>query len=68
MSVSNSNLEDRVFNWIWRALVIGGLLTVLGGVFTPTHSPQTQGQMQGAANAASVAEPSANPAITGQSQ
>ena len=63
--MSVSDFEDQVMNWIWRGLVIAGLVTVLGSVLTPTPNPQVQGmiqgQTQGATNTASNAGSSTTP-------
>ncbi len=50
--MSVSDLEDQVLNWVWRGLVIAGLLTVLGGILRPTPSSQVQGKTHGQTQAA----------------
>jgi len=51
--MSVSNFEEQVFTYLWRGLVLAGLVTVLWGVLAPPPNAQTQGQAQGATNTAS---------------
>jgi hypothetical protein len=51
--MSVSNFEEQVFTYLWRGLVLAGLVTVLWGILAPAPNPQTQGPAQGATNTAS---------------
>jgi hypothetical protein len=51
--MSVSNFEEQVFTYLWRGLVLAGLVTVLWGILVPVSNDQTQGQAQGATNTAS---------------
>ena len=52
--MSVSNFEEQVFTYLWRGLVLAGLVTVLWGILAPAPSAQPQGQAQGATNTAST--------------
>jgi hypothetical protein len=51
--MSVSNFEEQVFAYLWRGLVLAGLVTVLWGILAPAPNNQSQGQAQGATNTAS---------------
>jgi hypothetical protein len=51
--MSVSNFEEQVFTYLWRDLVLAGLVTALWGILAPAPSAQPQGQAQGATNTAS---------------
>jgi hypothetical protein len=51
--MSVSNFEEQVFAYLWRGLVLAGLVTVLWGILAPAPNTQVQGQAQGATNTAS---------------
>jgi hypothetical protein len=60
--MSASDFEEQILKYLWRALVLAGLLTVLGSAFVPTSGPQIQEPVQGATNTANrVASGSSNP-------
>jgi hypothetical protein len=48
--MSVSDFEEEVFTYVWRGVVLAGLLTVLWGVITPAPGVQIQSQAQGATN------------------
>ncbi len=43
--MSVSDFEDELLAYVWRALVLAGLLTVVGHVFAPSR-PRVQSQAQ----------------------
>ena len=51
--MSVSDFEEEVFTYLWRGVVLAGLLTVLWGIFIPAPGVQIQSQAQAAANTAS---------------
>ncbi len=60
--MSISDFEDQVLKYVWRALVIAGLLTALGGIFRPAQSPDASVR-QRASNTAGNARSNASPAM-----
>jgi hypothetical protein len=70
--MSVSEFEDQVLNYIWRGLVIAGLLTVLGGILLPTPSPEAQvpanmpSQRKMPGKASAPGEASSSPVFTSQ--
>jgi len=51
--MSVSDFEEQIFTYLWRGLVLAGLLTVLWGNFAPAPNSQIQGQAHGASNTVS---------------
>ncbi len=51
--MSVSDLEEQVFTYLWRGLVLAGLLTVLWGNFAPAPNAQVQAHARSATNTAS---------------
>jgi len=54
-TMSVSDFEEKILTYVWRAVVLAGLATVLGSTFFPAPSPQVQrsqvqGQMRSAPN------------------
>ena len=52
--MSVSDFEDELLAYVWRALVLAGLLTVVGHVFAPSR-PLVQRQAQGTSEVANSA-------------
>jgi hypothetical protein len=59
--MSVPDFEEQIFTYVWRGLVLAGLLTFLWSTFAPSPNGQILGQAQGATNSASsrVYSPSA---------
>jgi hypothetical protein len=52
-SMSVSDFEEHVFTYLWRGLVLAGLVTMLWSVLVPAPNPKIQPQSQGETNTAS---------------
>jgi len=50
--MSVSDFEEEVFTYLWRGVVLAGLLTVLWDIFIPAPGVQIHSQAQAASNAA----------------
>jgi hypothetical protein len=69
--MSISDFEDQVLKYVWRALVIAGLLTAIGGLFRPgksTVNSSDANARQRPANAANSAGSKTNPAAGNQAR
>ena len=51
--MSVSDFEEEVSIYVWRGVVLAGLLTVLWGILIPAPAVQIQSEAQAAANTAS---------------
>jgi hypothetical protein len=52
--MSVSDFEDKILAYVWRALVLAGLLTVMGQAFVPSRPP-AQGKALGTSEVANSA-------------
>lgn len=60
--MSVSDFEEQVLTYLWRGVVLAGLITVLGSAFVPLPSPQIPGQVGIATRASVRVEPGLPPA------
>jgi len=51
--MSVSDFEEQIFTYLWRGLVLAGLLTVLWGNFAPAPNSQVRAHAQSATNTVS---------------